>query len=301
MLLKKLIDRGVEMLSDLYPDREAAEMVYACLEVFLGTKHHTHIIEPGYEVTEEKASEAIMAFERMAAGEPLQYVTGEAYFYGRSFHVTPATLIPRPETELLCRMAVDAAVKPASRVLDLCTGSGCIAWTLALELPRSEVVAVDLSEAALEVASGQNFYEEMQQTGAHAPTFINADVLNSDLSSLINQHKARCNASSIHTFDIILSNPPYVMDSEKALMRKNVLEHEPHMALFVPDTDPLVFYRAVADRAAELLAPDGTGIVEINEALGEETAEVFRLRGFMKTEVVKDLYEKDRFVRFSWK
>ena len=306
MNLKELIQKGIATISSLYPESEAREMVLAYLCDTVGIKRHTHIMYPDYEVAAEQASYALAAFERMAAGEPLQYVTGRAYFYGREFRVTPATLIPRPETELLCRMSVDAAAKPASRVLDLCTGSGCIAWTLALELPQSEVVAVDLSDGALEVASGQDFAEEMQMTGAHAPAFVKADVLDSGLSSILLSHlKADALTPSIPgieaKFDIILSNPPYVMDSEKALMRKNVLEHEPHMALFVPDCDPLLFYRAVADRAAEFLSSDGVGIVEINEALGEETAEVFRSKGFLRVEVVKDLYDKDRFVRFSWK
>lgn len=283
------------MLSDLYPSREALEIVYACLENCLGTQRHTHIVYPEFEVTEENVNLVMSDFCRLAEGEPLQYVTGVAYFYGREFRVTPATLIPRPETELLCRMAVEAAAKPAPRVLDLCTGSGCIAWTLALELPQSEVVAVDLSDGALEVASSQNFADEIQQTGAHAPTFIKADVLAADLPAVLS---SQCGENK---FDLLLSNPPYVMDSEKALMRKNVLDHEPHMALFVPDCDPLLFYRAVADRAVEFLSLDGTGIVEINEALGEETAEIFRSRGFSRAEVVKDLYEKDRFVRFAWK
>lgn len=303
MILKRLIDRGIAMLSDLYPVREAQEIVYACLESFLGTQRHTHVLYPEFEVTEDKVNLVMSKFERLALGEPLQYVTGVAYFYGRSFHVTPSTLIPRPETELLCRMAVEAAANPAPRVLDLCTGSGCIAWIMALELPKSEVVAVDLSEGALEVASRQDFADEMQLTGAHAPTFVNADILSPlpVMSNFPSVMSREVETSSPQKFDIILSNPPYVMNSEKALMRKNVLEHEPHMALFVSDDDPLLFYRAVADRAAELLAPDGVGIVEINEALGEETAEVFRSRGFLKAEVVKDLYEKDRFVRFAWK
>lgn len=301
MLLKELIQKGISTISTLYPEVEAREMVLVYLQDTIGIKRHTHIIEPEYEVADEKAAEVFQAFERLAEGEPLQYVTGAAHFYGRCFHVTPATLIPRPETELLCRMAVEAAARPASRVLDLCTGSGCIAWTLALELPQSDVVAVDLSEDALEVALGQDFAEEMQLTGAHAPTFVNADVLDSDLLSAMKHLCGQGEIPSNGKFDIILSNPPYVMDSEKAMMRKNVLDHEPHMALFVPDSDPLLFYRAVADRAAELLAPDGTGVVEINEALGEETANVFRARGFAKAEVVKDLYDKDRFVRFAWK
>ena len=303
MLLKRLIDNGVAMLSDLYPGREALEIVYACLESFIGTQRHTHIVYPEFEVTEDNVNLVMSKFERLAAGEPLQYVTGVAYFYGREFHVTPATLIPRPETELLCRMAVEAAVKPSSRILDLCTGSGCIAWTMALELPKSQVSAVDISEGALAVASSQDFAEEIQRTGANAPTFIKADILSPfHVMSLVpSVMSSEVETSSPQKFDLILSNPPYVMDKEKSLMRSNVLDYEPHLALFVSDADPLVFYRAVADRAVELLAPEGVGIVEINEALGEETAEVFRSRGFLKAEVVKDLYEKDRFVRFAWK
>lgn len=289
MLLTQLIKDGAGRLSDLYPDQEAREIVFACLEHFVGTKRHTHIIEPQYDVEEQQASVVMQAFERLAAGEPLQYVTGKAYFYGREFHVTSDTLIPRPETELLCRMSVEGASKSESRVLDLCTGSGCIAWTLALELPKAEVAAVDISDGALAVASSQDFAEEMSRTGASAPVFIKIDVLAGPESFEGKQ------------YDIILSNPPYVMDKEKALMRSNVLDHEPHLALFVSDSDPLIFYRAVADWALELLAPEGFGVVEINEALGEETADVFRSKGFSNAEVVKDLYEKDRFVRFSWK
>ena len=289
MQLTLLKNKGVETLMRVYPDQEAREIVFACLEHFVGTKRHTHIIEPQYDVEEQQASVVMQAFERLAAGEPLQYVTGKAYFYGREFHVTSDTLIPRPETELLCRMSVEGASKSESRVLDLCTGSGCIAWTLALELPKAEVAAVDISDGALAVASSQDFAEEMSRTGASAPVFIKTDVLAGPESFERKQ------------YDIILSNPPYVMDKEKALMRSNVLDHEPHLALFVSDSDPLIFYRAVADWAFELLAPEGFGVVEINEALGEETADVFRSKGFSNAEVVKDLYEKDRFVRFSWK
>ena len=289
MLLTRLIKEGMEKLSDLYPDQEAREIVFVCLEHFAGTKRHTHIVEPQYEVGNEQVNAVMKAFERLAAGEPLQYVTGKAYFYGREFRVTSDTLIPRPETELLCRMALEAAGKPNPRVLDLCTGSGCIAWTLALELPRAEVAAVDISDGALAVASSQDFSEEMVRTGAAAPTFIKTDVL------------AGPSFRSDRQYDLIVSNPPYVRDKEKALMRPNVLEHEPHLALFVSDDDPLIFYRAVADWAVQLLSPDGVGVVEINEALGQQTSDVFRSRGFSAAEVVKDLYDKDRFVRFSWK
>ena len=172
-------------------------------------------------------------------------------------------------------------------ILDMCTGSGCIAWTLALELPGSQVTAVDISDGALEVASSQDFSEEISRTGAVKPIFIKADVL---------RGPEECAELK---FDIIVSNPPYVMDSEKTLMRTNVLDHEPHLALFVPDDDPLKFYRAVADWSVKLLKDEGVGIVEINEALGKETAEVFLSSGFRSVEIVRDLHEKDRFVRFK--
>ena len=351
MLLTQVIGTGVEMISGVYPEREAREMVYAFLERHIGTKRHTHIVEPGYEVAEADASAALVAFERMVSGEPLQYVTGFADFYGRQFRVTPDVLIPRPETELLCREvlsnstncqmlqwppptswappqpaaagfslqkptgllpsrsrgcenAISASLatrtttndkccqnsesKPESaRILDLCTGSGCIAWTLALEMPGAEVTAVDISDGALAVASSQDFTDEMARTGAHAPTFIKADVL-----------AGPCPESFLPQYDIIVSNPPYVMDKEKALMRTNVLDHEPHLALFVSDDDPLVFYRAVAKWALALLKPDGYGIVEINEALGPETAQVYIDAGFRDVEIIRDLSDRHRFVSF---
>ena len=280
MYLKELIKKGCETISVAYPEREAKEMVFAYLEAVLGTKRHTHIVEPEFLVPEDKVLLTLDAFGRMAAGEPLQYIIGKAYFYDREFNVSPDVLIPRPETELLVREALMWARRnPRSdmRVADLCTGSGCIAWSMALELNGSDVVAVDISEGALSVASRQNF------EGA-APRFIKADVLASPPEGLGN-------------FDMILSNPPYVMESEKALMRQNVLEHEPWLALFVSDEDPLLFYRAVASWAKELLNEGGLCLVEINEALGAETAQVFVDAGFHDVEVLQDLNSRDRFVR----
>ena len=299
MLLTQLINKGVETVSELYPEGEAKEMVYAFLEHHVGTKRHTHIIEPTYEVSQEKALQAAEAFERMAAGEPMQYVAGFADFYGRQFRVTPDVLIPRPETELLCREAIidrtssDGSESP--RVLDLCTGSGCIAWTLALEMPGAEVTAVDISDGALEVASSQDFAQEMARTGAHAPSFVKADVLAGPDSFC---HPERSEGSFHTQYDILVSNPPYVMDKEKALMRTNVLDHEPHLALFVSDDDPLVFYRAIAQWAEKVLKPGGYCIVEINEALGQETAQIYADAGFGEVKVIKDLSERDRFVSF---
>ena len=286
MLLKELIERGVETISALYPEEEAKEMVYAFLEHHIGTKKYTHIVEPGYEVPEEKSLQAVAAFDRMASGEPMQYVAGMAYFYGRQFRVTSDVLIPRPETELLCRSVLDrkTAYPKNPKVLDLCTGSGCIAWTLALEMPGAEVTAVDISDGALAVASAQDFSEELSRTSAFAPKFIKADVL--------------AGPSLSQQYDILVSNPPYVMDKEKALMRTNVLDHEPHLALFVSDDDPLIFYRAIAQWAQALLKPDGFCVVEINEALGPETAQIYIDAGFGSVEIIRDLSDRDRFVSF---
>ena len=307
-------------------------MVFALLEHILGTRRHTHIIEPAYEVPAEKVDDVLAAVARLAGGEPLQYVLGIACFYGRDFKVNPSVLIPRPETEILCRSAVDmlsvdilsgyrdsqdmpppargclpsgrwgsreslypdrisqdSAAGRRLRMLDLCTGSGCIAWTMALENPDAEVVAVDISDDALAVASAQDFSEELSRTGAQAPAFVKADVL-ADMPA---------DGPFAEQFDVILSNPPYVMDKEKALMRTNVLDHEPHLALFVSDDDPLLFYRAVALWASRLLTSTGFGVVEINEALGVETAQVFIDAGFQTARVLQDFSGRDRFVQFS--
>lgn len=281
MLLRELISKGTETISQAFPEREAREMVLMFLQHSIGTSRHTHILEPLYEVSEEASAEALGAFGRMASGEPIQYIIGKAYFYDREFKVTPDVLIPRPETELLVREAVNWARRSGRRslrILDLCTGSGCIAWSMALELPGSEVTAVDISDGALAVAAGQKFECDVP------PKFIKADVLAGPVEGL-------------GSFDMILSNPPYVMDSEKALMRKNVLDHEPWLALFVSDDDPLVFYRAVAAWAQQLLKSDGLCLVEINESLGRQTAKVFEDTGFRDVEVLQDLNSRDRFIR----
>ena len=286
MKLKQLITESVKTVSRCYPEEEAREMVFAYLEYAFGTKKYTHIIEPDYEISEDGVSQAQQAFDRMASGEPLQYVTGGAYFYGRRFSVTPSVLIPRPETEILCQSVLSSSgAERDARILDLCTGSGCIAWTLALELPGAQVTAVDISDDALKVASGQDFSEEISRSAALKPDFIKADVLATPLAEL-------------GQFDVLTSNPPYVMESEKALMRRNVLDHEPELALFVTDEDPLVFYRAVALWASALLKPEGLGIVEINEALGAETAAVFAEAGMADVKIICDLPGKERFVSF---
>ena len=229
---------------------------------------------------------------RLENMEPLQYVAGKAYFYGMELYVDKAVLIPRQETEELCRLALDsfpssgnrshgAGDLPGSglRILDVCTGSGCIAWAMSANLPGAAVFGCDISYPALEVASSQ-------KVGVRCPVFFQNDILSGDFPLT-------------GDFDAILSNPPYVTSSEKRLMSRNVLDYEPHSALFVTDEDPLVFYRALAGIASAHLKPEGFGIVEINEAFGDGCRGLFMDYGFSNSVIIKDLNGKDRFCRFS--
>lgn len=299
MLLADFLKQGVSTLEPLYPAVEAHSIVLMLCEALIGTRSYTHIVEPQYQIDKKDEQPLTAALERLAAGEPVQYVLGKADFCGRSFRVTPDVLIPRPETELLVREAVKQAdmirrmripfgksAEPV-RVLDLCTGSGCIAWSVALSVPGARVVGVDISDAALEVARTQPFAQELKESGAEAPVFVKADVLDTE------------QAFDFGPFDLILSNPPYVMEKEKAQMRRNVLAYEPAQALFVPDDDPLLFYRAVARWSQRFLAPEGKGLTEINEALGRETAAVFRDSGFPQSATESDFYDKNRFVFYN--
>lgn len=250
-------------------------------EDLLGVKNYTHIVEPDYEIPSDRQEEMDGSMHRLMQGEPLQYVIGSCEFFGRRFKVNPSVLIPRPETEILVQEAETEllAMERHVRVLDLCTGSGCIAWSVALDVKEAEVVAVDISDGALATAAAQ-FPEEK------GPLFMKTDVLDTDQEF------------GHGMFDMILSNPPYVMEKERAQMRRNVLDYEPDLALFVPDDDPLLFYRAVAVWAGRCLKEGGTGLVEINEQLPEQTRDVFVQAGMKETEIISDLYGKSRIVKF---
>ena len=245
-------------------------------------------MEPQTAVPEAQLPELTADLERLCAGEPIQYVLGVAEFCDRRFAVGPGVLVPRPETELLVAEAVrtlqEMDLERAPRVLDLCTGSGCIAWSIALDIRDAEVIGLDLSERALGYARNQFGGSGLVR---QSPEFLQADVLDTE------------QVFPYGPFDLIVSNPPYVLERERAQMRPNVLDWEPGLALFVPDDDPLRFYRAVARWAQRFLRPGGVGLVEINEALGPETAGVFRTAGFKNVQNLPDFYKKVRFVRFS--
>lgn len=296
MLLAEFVKAGTKALESLYPQKEARSIVLMLCEEVLGTENYTHIVEPEFKIDDKKLPELEAAMERLKKMEPVQYVLGHTEFYGRTFKVDPAVLIPRPETELLCRDAIKLGMRvfrmrspygknaEPVRILDLCTGSGCIAWTMALSIPGSRVAAVDISDAALEVAAGQDFASELKSKETFKPEFIKADVLDSEQEI------------ELGPFDMVLSNPPYIMESEKEDMRRNVLEYEPESALFVPDDDPLLFYRAIARWSQRFMSPDGVGLSEVNETLARQTETVFKAAGYAHTEIVRDLSDKNRYI-----
>ncbi len=283
MLLRDFIRDAISSLENLYPQAEARSIVLMLCEELLGVKSYTHVVEPGYEIDVADMPRLSEALRRLCASEPVQYVLGHADFYGHRFHVTRDVLIPRPETEILVQEAVALAGDGNMRILDLCTGSGCIAWSLALALPGAEVTGVDISEAALGVARGQG----LATPGMNAPGFVLADIL-----------KDPVGFGEEASFDIIVSNPPYVMESQRAQMRSNVLDYEPELALFVSDEDPLVFYRAVAAWAKRLLLPGGRGIVEINDLLADSLTRLFSACGFSDITPIYDLSGAVRHISF---
>ena len=218
--------------------------------------------------------------QRLLAGEPVQYVLGETEFGGRRFRVSPDVLIPRLETYELCQWCLPpTSAEWQGRILDIGTGSGCIACTLAAELPQAAVVAWDISEAALVVAR-----ENAKSINVNV-SFERVNVLNIPPA-------AHC-----EKWDVIVSNPPYVCEQEKAAMERNVLEHEPHTALFVPDDDPLCFYRAIGDYAWQTLQPGGMLYFEINPLYDKELEQLLCTRGFVAISSRKDQFGKTRFTK----
>lgn len=211
--------------------------------------------------------------------KPIQYILGEAVFYGRIFKVNSSVLIPRPETELLI-YEILRSVKNRNgdtpRILDIGTGSGCIAITLALEIQQAIVHATDISKEAINIAT-QNSEELGCSVKFHEHNILEDEV-------------------SFGPFDLIVSNPPYIAEEEKVEMKKNVLEHEPHLALFAPAEDPLAFYKAIASKGKKALSPGGSVWVEINEHFGNEVADIFKDCGYHAIRIIKDLDRKDRIV-----
>ena len=274
MTLKEFIDLCMERLSPLYPEPEAKAIAFRVLEHYTDIPSYKYISEPDLVIDAPLCS----ALDELATGRPLQYVLGVTEFCGHRFKVGEGCLIPRPETEELVSRIIDDLSgqeigEEPFNILDICTGSGCIAWSLAAEFPEAMVYGCDISDAALRYACKQR----VKVRGAK-PIFFTADVLAAPPAGL-------------PQFDVIVSNPPYICDSERAAMRPNVLDFEPAEALFVPDDDPLRFYRAIARWADALLRPDGHIYLEINERFGSEVAALFP-----GSTIHPDISGRDRFV-----
>lgn len=237
---------------------------------------------PEKNITQAQAEKFNNILQRLQTGEPVQYILGYTEFYGLPFKVSPAVLIPRPETEELVEWVLTSASNSKfafGHILDVGTGSGCIAISLKKNLPNSQVSAIDISIDALDVAKQNSDLNNVKVS------FIKADILN--LKPQISDLK----------FDIIVSNPPYVTQDDKTQMHINVTDFEPHTALFVSEDDPLIFYNAIAGFAIQNLATSGVVFFEINEGLSKETIELLENKGFKNIELRKDMSGRDRMIK----
>ena len=316
-----------QSLTPLYDAGEAQAIVRTVLDVKYGMTLTDIICGKVNELSadEERKLEEIII--RLQKGEPVQYVLGEADFAGRTFHVEPGVLIPRPETAELCqwiekdmieKSIVSSEDSPedssgnspqatddAKLILDICTGSGCIAITLGLNIPNSEVTGWDISEDALRIAQGN---VEMMKAGnvriEHQDALALPKAAETDNEKMKGNYdkevvkpKGEAKTPSTQKWDLIVSNPPYICEKEKADMEKNVLEHEPSLALFVPDEDPLKFYRAIAEYASSALKSGGALYFEINPIYEKETREMLLRLDFKDIETKEDAFGKKRMMR----
>lgn len=308
-----------QSLTPLYDAGEAQAIVRTVLDVKYGMTLTDIICGKVNEISadEERKLEEIII--RLQKGEPVQYVLGEADFAGRIFHVEPGVLIPRPETAELCQwieedMAGESTVSSgnspqatddARRILDICTGSGCIAITLGLNIPNSEVTGWDISEDALRIAqrnvemmkAGNVRIEHQDALALPKAAETDNEKMKSNDDKEVVKPKGEAKTPSTQKWDLIVSNPPYICEKEKADMEKNVLEHEPSLALFVPDEDPLKFYRAIAEYASSALKSGGALYFEINPIYEKETREMLLKLDFKDIETKEDAFGKKRMMR----
>ena len=280
MLLKNYKSEFIKALSSLYDEMEIESFFYIILEQFHNKKRIDLALQPEMEMDALQLLRWETVLSELKKEKPIQYILGETEFYGLRFRVNENTLIPRPETEELVELIIsDNQITKNTNsltILDIGTGSGCIAISLAKNLSNAKVSAIDVSEKALEMAKKNAEINEVNVN------FILADVLK--LSTL--QEK----------YDVIVSNPPYVRNLEKHEIKPNVLEFEPHLALFVEDDDALIFYRKIAELALKNVSENGKLYFEINQYLGKETVELLENLGFKNVKLIKDIYENDRMV-----
>lgn len=280
--MKNIVNNMLHRLLEVYPEGEARALVRYVLEVRYNISIPDIYMGKDRHFSEEERAELDFIVERLLHQEPVQYILGQADFHGLTFHVAPGVLIPRPETEELVDWVLEELGKlKNATVLDVGTGSGCIAVSLAKTCPGAKVSALDVSPAALEIA-----HANAQAIGVEV-NMLCGDILHPDGNDVLSKS----------SWDIIVSNPPYICDSEAMGMSKNVLGFEPHEALFVPDDNPLLFYKAIADYSIRKLNPEGKLFVEINRAYADEVMMLFSDTGFVGVELKKDMYDNNRMVK----
>jgi release factor glutamine methyltransferase len=267
-------------LAAVYENREAANITDWVMESLTGLSKSARLVKANDPLTTEQENKLSNYSSDLLRHRPVQYVLGESWFHGLRFRVNENVLIPRPETEELVDWIITENKDiPSLRILDIGTGSGCIPISLKKGLPQATVFSCDISEGALEVA---------KQNAANleaAVHFIQQDILDASLWNKLPE------------VDIIVSNPPYIPENNKTAMHKNVLEHEPHLALFVSNDDPLSFYRAIAELSGKKLSTNGAVYAETHEDLGSSTLTLFREKGFDSVTLRRDLQEKDRMIK----
>lgn len=278
MLIREFKRHFFSELSDLYPETEIQSFFTILVEFKLHLSRIQLALEHNFELDNDDLDFLQNALLKLKNQIPIQYIVGETAFYGLLFKVDKNVLIPRPETEELVEWIIKNHKKDDSlKILDIGTGSGCIAISLAKNLPNAKVSALDISEEALNVAKNNAAMNQVKVD------FVQADILTIEKLST--------------NFDIIVSNPPYVRETEKARMQQNVLSNEPHLALFVKDENPLLFYDKIAELAKKHLTKNGVLYFEINQYLGMETVDLLKSKGFKNVELKKDIYGVDRMVK----
>ena len=283
MLIKEYRAHFIKELLSIYDEKEIESFFYLILEKNHQLKRIDLALNPKLQLDDNQLMQWNAILNELKNQKPIQYILEETYFYGLPFYVNENVLIPRPETEELVDLILSN--NPTSnnlKILDIGTGSGCIAIALAKNIPNADVFAIDVSEIALEVAQKNAKRNEVKVT------FLQKNILN-----VINLN----DSEDSQAFDIIVSNPPYVRNLEKAEINVNVLKYEPHLALFVDDNDALLFYRKIANLAKKNLKPNGELYFEINQYLGKETVELVESFGFKNVKLIKDIYGNDRMIR----
>jgi len=280
----KFRNHFINLLEDLYPIEELKSFFYLLAEKYLNLSRINIAFQLNNELTPEEQSSFYQAVDRLRNHEPIQYILGETEFFGMPIIVNKQVLIPRPETEELVSWIIDDVDKKETTILDIGTGSGCIAISLAKKLNSAVVSAIDISNKAIEVAKKNALINNVNVE------YSSVDVLNFE-DKLVLQDKWKSK------FDIIVSNPPYVRMQEKKLMQLNVVDHEPDIALFVEDDDPLLFYRKISQLSKQYLRQNGTLYLEINEYLGLEMEKMLNKAGFKNVVLKKDMFGKNRMIK----